>query len=555
VRAALHLVLLLAWLAPALLAQEGSVTLEVRVTSSEHGVAWIDRGSADGLLVGDVVLLLPRAGGTFQGTLSEVGERSAKVALQDPAFEPPSGTRGQVRVPRERLGATPAPRLRPTPRRPEAESPPVAWSRPDDDWAPGQPLLAKVRPPRPEERPRSIYGRAYTIFDYADSSEDERTDLFLRAGTNVTFENAFGHGERVLADLEWNVRDVDVPDQDDENGTELRLDRLSYAVGGTRYEPQHWEFGRFLLSGMPEFGVVDGVEWGVRTDSGQRFGASVGFMPEPDEEFQSGEDLQFSGYYRWVADESEQFALAGGYQKTFHNGAADRDLVVATLQRLPRVGWTSIATLWLDLYTSGDDAKGSGIGLTQAYLSSGRRWESGHTFDVVYTHLEFPELERHEFLPVTDDQLADDHAERLALSLGLQLTDDTRLSTGVGAWTDEDESGGDGELTVGIEDFLAERNFMDLSVFGTRGRFETALGARFGLGRALEQGRLGLYYEFSANRLDGFTSANDDLPQHRLRLASDWSGWAGWDVSARLEGVLYDDEHAILVGLYLQRSF
>ena len=71
--------------------------------------------------------------------------------------------------------------------------------------------------------------------------------------------------------------------------------------------------------------------------------------------------------------------------------------------------------------------------------------------------------------------------------------------------------------------------------------------------RSWAGGRWAVSYEFSQNRLDGFSSANDDLPQHRLRFSRDHV-WNDWNLSWRLEGLVYDDENAITVGLYLQRT-
>ena len=537
--------------------QEGTVTLEVRVTSSGLGAAWIDRGVTDGVAKGDPVLFRPREGGVYQGTVIEVQERASRVSLQDPAFVPAPGTRAEIQLPRGRVATPPRPRKRAAPKRepvPEPEAP-VTWQHRDDDWAPGQPLLAKVRPLRPEQRPRSFEGRTYAILDYASSSEDDRTDGFYRLGSSALFDNVFGHGDQLLVDVELNYRNVDVPDLDDEDGTELRVDRLSYGRGGNRFDQARWEFGRFLQSGLPEFGVLDGVEWNRRLPNGNRVGLSVGYMPEPDKDFETGSDFQIAGNWRWVQDETEELSAAVGYQKTFHNGNADRDLVVTSLERLPREGWTWLGRFWVDLYTSGDDAKGSGLGLTQAYVSTGRRWRSGSSLDVVYTHLEFPEIDRHEFLPVTEDQLDDDHAERLSLRNALQLTDETRVLTGVGGWVDEDDEGGDAEIGISLDGFPGERGTLDLVAFATQGRFTRTVGGRAGIGQRDETGFWGLDYEFGGHRLIGFSSANDDLPQHKVRLHKDWFDLWRWSVSARLEGVLYDDEHAVLVGFYIERSY
>jgi hypothetical protein len=535
-------------------AQEGTLQLEVRVTSAERGWARIDRGSADGLALGDAVLLHPRGGGPYSGTLVELEERAARVELHDRGFTPAPGTRGKVQVPRGRLCAAPAPRLRPAPKRgaPAPEAPPVFRNQ-DEEWREGEPLLARVRPVRPAERAPSLHGRSYAILDHARASEDERSDTFARTGTSLVLENPFRRGGRLQADAEWNYRRVDVPDLDDEEDVELRLERLSYAWGGTRFAPSSWEVGRFLQGGMPELGVLDGVEWIARRSNGHRYGASLGFQPEPDEEFQTGSDLQVAAFYRWVVDESEQLSAAAGFQKTFHDGAADRDLVVLSASRLPRRGWSLLGTAWIDAYSDGDDRKGTLLGLTQAYLSAGRRFAGGSSLDLAYGHREFPELERDEFLPVEDAQLADDHADRLALTSRLALGRDARLLTALGGWIDEDDEGGDAELGLSLQDAWGERGFADLAVFGGRGRFERSLGTRLSLGRSLASGRLALDYELAQHRLDGFSSANDDLPQHRLRFSGDHA-LGRWSVSWRVEGLLYDDENAIQAGLYLQRS-
>lgn len=537
---------------------EGTVELEVRVGSAGRGWALIDRGSADALALGDVVLFRPKEGGTYTGKVASLEERAARVELADPAFTPVAGTRGKVQLPRARLAAPPKPRVRPAPKRqapagePEA---PVVFENRDEDWQEGEPLLARVRPVRPDERPRTWHGHTYLGFDGIVSSEDDRTDLFARAGASAILENAFGHGGRLHLDGEWNARRVDVPDLDDEEDVELRVERLSYAWGGDRFDPVGWEAGRFLQRGMVEFGVLDGVERVVRTRGGDRYGASLGFMPEPDAEFQTGQDLQLAGFYEWVLDESEELSAAAGYQKSFHDGATDRDLVVARFQRLPREGWTVFCTTWIDVYTDGDDEKGTLLGLTQAYLTAGRRWRDGSSLDLVLSHLEFPELERDEFRPVTDDQLADDHSERAALRGRLQLSRAVQVLGGFGGWLDEDDQGGDVEAGFAFGDFLGRSTFADVRAFATSGRYSTSLGARASFGRFTAGGSWALDYEFSQNRIAGFAADNDDLPQHRLGLRAERRAFLGWDLSLRLEGLLYDDETAGSLGLYLQRSF
>jgi hypothetical protein len=423
----------------------------------------------------------------------------------------------------------------------------------DEHWQEGEPLLARVRAVLPEERERSLHGRSWASFDATRASEGDRSDYFARAGTSLVLENPFRRGDRIHADLEWNTRRVVVDDDDDERDVEFRAEHLSYAWGGTRFAAEGWEVGRFLQRGMVEFGVLDGAEWILRRRNGHEYGASLGFLPEPDQEFQTGSDLAASAFYRWVADESEELTASAGYQKTFHNGAADRDLVVLNFTRVPRAGWAVFGNAWIDFYTEGDDEKGTLMGLTQAYLSAGRRWEDGSSLDLVLSHLEFPEIDRNEFAPVEDAQLADDHSERVALTSRWQITPVLELLSGIGGWIDEDEEGGDLELGLAKDGFLTERGFTAVTALATRGRYQTTIGARVSAGTTAANGTWAVDYEFTQNRLDGFSSANDDLPQHRLRLRADHA-WRGWDLSWRIEGLVYDDENAVTVGLYLQRS-
>ncbi len=536
----------------------GFVELDLRVTSAQHGTALVDRGTSDGLREGDRVLFFPREGGTFEGTVERVEERSAEVVLHDPAFLPASGTRGRVQVPRSRLSPPPgAPAQSEPPAPVPGERPPVEhppWTQRQDEWTAGEPLLAKVRPLRPEQRPPRMSGRIYTIDDYIRSTEDDRRNGFYRLGGEVLYENAFGHGERVNLAGEINHRETDVPDDDDQRKTRLRVDRLSTEWGGTRFEEQRWEVGRFLQSGLPEFGFLDGAEWGLRLPDGDRTGLSVGFMPEPDQDFDTGDDLQIAGYYRWVRDASERVSAAGGYQKTFHHGDADRDLFVGELLVLPLTGWMFHGTAWVDLYTSGDDAKGPGLGLTQVYANAGRRWSSGQGVHLVYTHVTFPDIERHEFRPLLEDDVRANHTERLALDVRTPTSARSLVRTEVGGWIDEDEEGGDALLGLELEDLFADRTRLDLASFVTVGDFTSTVGGRAGLALPAESGLWRLEYEFAAHRMHGFDDQNDDLPQHRGRVARELFG-ARWGFTGYAEVGLWDDENSVAVGLYLERRF
>jgi hypothetical protein len=415
-----------------------------------------------------------------------------------------------------------------------------------------------VRPLRPEERRPRIQGRVYALGDETRSGDGERASHSYRVGTSLQIHNIAGRGGDLHLDAEANDRRTRVPDLDDDRERHLRLDRLSYAWGGHRFASERQEVGRFLQQAMPEFGVLDGYEYGQRLGGGHRFAASIGFMPELDVDYATGSDFQVAGSWRWVSDATEVLSASAGYQKTFHDGAADRDLLVARFHWLPRRGWNLNGSAWVDLYTPSDDAKGAGLGLTQAYLRAGRRFEGGSSLDLTYGHLEFPEIERFEFTPVAEDQLARDHNDRVALRSRLVTGATSALRGELGAWIDEDEHGGDVLLGLerrGIVDGAAE---LDLEVFATRGQFSTLLGSRAVLDVLAPGGRYSFSYELSNHHLDGFEDGNDDIPQHRLRASRDYvspPSSGGWGLSAYLEGDVFHDELAATAGFYIQKSF
>jgi len=429
----------------------------------------------------------------------------------------------------------------------------VEWETTDEEWEPELPLLTVIDAVRPEDRPMRRTGRHYVIAD-THSGYDSHSSLFFRAGSDVTYENAFGRGGSLHLDGEWNHRRTEFPDNSDESSSHLRFDRISYSEGGTRFSPKRWEAGRFLQHGMPEFGVLDGVEVSHRLESGDRYGVSAGFLPEPDENQQTGQDFQIAGWYQWMIDERDLFSLDTGYQKTWHNGGADRDLVVTNLRYLPLTGWNIHGTAWIDLYTSSDVAKDAGLELTQALASASRTWESSGV-NFTWRHLQFPEILRDEFTPVTLAQLANDRNDRVAMRSWHTVAKNQRAHIELGVWDDEDESGSDGSVGIDASDVLAENSNTDLTAFVADGEFSSIIGARLTHGWQVEGGRWGTFYELMKNDQHGFDPLNDELVQHRLHVSRDFHSIVGWSASLYAEALRQEEEDTWSLGFFLQRSF
>lgn len=529
------------------------VRLELRVSATRAGgTVTVDRGASDGLAVGDFVELNPREGGLLEGTIIAVDPRSATVELHDRALLPPAGTRGRVWVPRDRIKQL----ARSQKKAPVQERPEHApWVNEDEEWTEGMPLLAQVKAVRPEDRAVTYQARNYLIVDQHYNTVGDRWDGFYRLGSDMVVDNLFGKGGELHVDSEYNHRFADLPYDVDIDDGDFRLDRLSYLFGGDRFARDRWQGGRFLIHDMPEFGLIDGAQWTRRLENGHRFGAIMGFMPEPNGGLESGHDFQIGGYYRWVADATERLTATGGFQKTWHDGSQDRDLFVVKVRYLPVEGWRATGTAWVDLYDGSTDVnKGSGTELTQAVVTAYRTWESGNGMRATYRHLKFPELLRNEFNPIDPADLALNKLNRAAVRGWRYLSEDMRLEAEAGVWDDEDEDGYDFEFGVGVTDMFRADSRSTVAVFMSEGEFSTLYGVRAGHGWRVENGRWDLHYEFSNNDQAGFTADNDDAIQHELHAGRDFRLGQAWDLSVGADARSFNEEESLSLAVYVQQN-
>lgn len=552
--------------------------VSARVTGYVEGTGIvIDRGVRDGLKVGDRVTFTERGGRQQFGTIIELEGRIASVRGEDPQFRPEPGTRASIEVPTSRFTK---PTRGPSRKVPIQEGGPEVssetahnlsgaelpttdkkWTRPEDGFTMDMPLLAEVNAVPPSRRASRLTGRSYLSWNHILDSETDRGDSFLRLGGGVYGENLFGQGGTLHFDGEFNARRTQVPDFPDEDESNFRLDRLSYTLGGTRHDWNRLQVGRFLQDGMPEFGVLDGASWSTRTDRGDSYGTSIGFLPEPNKDQESLKDFQLAAWYRWVADEREILSFTGGFQKTWHNGSQDRDLLVLKTQYLPVKGWNVFGTAWVDIYDGGDLGKDSGPALSYMIVDARKQLDNGFSLNLDYRHQEYPLLLRSEFPPVGLPQIQDAHVDRLGGTLS-KWTDGgaaqrlaKRLYLRAGGWADEDDSGGDAEFGVDFHDVFADDARLDLAVFTSAAKFSSLVGARVRYGRFGPKRSWSVQYEIRQNDVTGFESNADDLYQHRARGSYELFRASGLSASFSGEVQFQDREEQLFLGLFLQRSF
>ncbi len=308
-----------------------------------------------------------------------------------------------------------------------------------------------------------------------------------------------------------------------------------------------WEVGRFLQHGMPEFGALDGVEWNYRREGGDRWGISIGFMPEPDDDFESLSDFQVAVFYEWVADVREELTVGVGFQQTLHDGTSDRQLMIIKVRHVPKDAWQANATVWLDF--------GNDFSVTQVIASLIRSFADGDSLEFTYTRILFPDILRNEFLPVSADELANGHYDRLAADGWMQLAPGRRLHGYVSAYTDEDGNGGSAEVGVELADLFLDHSNTEVSLFGVLGQFENTAGLRIVFGRTVGANRWDVLYEIGNHHRKGFPADRDDIIQQRLRASGNLVHSSGWNISIYAEGIVWDEEFSWSVGFYLQKRF
>jgi hypothetical protein len=556
------LALVLALPTPRAQDSQDTKAIACRVTSSGPGQAiLIDRGSRDGVEKGDTVVLRPRQGGVLNARVSSVSSRSSAITLIGAQTPPPAGTGGEVQIPKSRVAVKPEKTAEPKAGETKIPGPQVtekpttkdaepSWRNKDRDYRTGMPLLTGMRPRQPTDRKTRTTGSIYMIADLTLDQAGSDNSLF-RMGTNLTVENFLQHGD-LHFDGEINYATA----FDDTLELDLLVRNLSYVMGGNRFSKHRLEFGRFLQHANPELQFLDGVEWGYRMDNGSRVGASLGFMPEPDADFESLTDSQFSLYYEWVNGLAEVLSLSAAYQKSFNKGTADRDLILAKMRYSPYDAWNVNGTVWIDIYDGRDQTRNSPVELTEAWLGFHRLWEDGSGMDLTYRHSAFPEIVRKEFLPpFPPNEIADSHYDRLTWRTWKVYADDSRLHGRVMGFLDQDGAGWSVEGGHEWPNWFQSASRTDISFYGGAAPTVNSVGARINYNVPSAAGAWNWFYDISFRHNLDIADDRDDFMQHRLRGSHDFRIFGDWETYLYSEARLWDLEFSWSIGFFLQKSF
>lgn len=539
--------------------------LGVRITAASGGSVYLDKGREAGLQAGDTVLLYPPGAAAVEAIIASVSRRSSRVEV--PPGAPTLGVddRGEVLVPLSRdtpPAAPPAPQDGSAAPTTPGDAPPATppdhpeWTAPPEDWDHSQPLLAPAFSRTPEEKPTLLRGRVYFLGQNNWDEEHGSSEFTsARLGTEVFVDNPFHKGGQLHFDGETNLRRT-VLDDDSDQTIRSRIDRLSYAWGGTREEPLAVEVGRFLQNEFPEFGVLDGVETTLRTEHGGRIGASFGYMPEPFPRMETGKDLQVALYYRTDSGDPRDVILGVATQATWHEGDADRNLFVGTLDWNPTDELSFYGAAWVDYYGAEDDIKTTNLQLTNLRLNGVYRIAPGTGVGAHVSQSRWPELLSNEFASATAEEILDNETTRVGVSAWHELSEHVRLDTRLDRWEDQNDTGGSGNVRIALRDLLYERGEVAVDVFRSIGSYTDTTGLRLSANRSFGDGTFAVIsWETAENDNEGADVDDANLDQQTLRASLDMMLDLTRSLSIFVERRTGDEQDSKNLGVFFQQRF
>ncbi len=540
---------------------QDSQLLHVSVTFASGRGVFVDQGRASGMAVGLRVRFFPPGSSPVEGVVRAVSTDSALVELPEGIPLPPVGTKGEVEV-ETPIGAieekqkptTP----KPTQRKREVPAHPP-WTRQEGELTPDTPLLAPAFGQRPQDRPVEYKGRIYSQLLYTKDRGNNRDNDYVlgRLGIWIEAKNLFGQGGEMLFAGEVINQGADLlKDEDGTTNNNIRIDRLAYTIGEQKYSLYRLELGRFYSSKLPELGLIDGAEVMLKVKKGLQIGAGLGVYPDPFPLSVAGEDASLHMFMDYQSEAWHHLSAVIAYQKTWHEGTPDRDLLLGKINMRPtKTLW--FYTSWkVDIYLAGDSIKSQGLDLTEFWAQlryTARSNVLGAAVSI--SHYAWPELERREFRDLPAELVRNGKIDRLNLSGWLRASKRLRFASRFDLWEDQDTSGTGGEISADWTDPSGTGPSMHVAIFYTDGSFNDGTGfriqARQGLGSA--NGFVG-YELFRYSNVGSIGGDEDEFTRHTLRSGLDWS-LNNWHYSLSADYIFGDGEQSYTVGLYTQYRF
>ena len=529
--------------------------VDITVTSISGSNVFIDAGRESGLQVGDPVEFQRDNGRRVSVIVDSVSRRNARCLSNqnDPSIA--VGDKGKATI---RVASDPPAELVPLPKNNsgivEASHPSAQWTLPPEQWNSSQPLLAPSRSLRSDEREPHFHG--YVFGQYLNTWNWQFVDnqySLGRLGTDFWIDNPFkqGGGFHFRGDMDW--RGTNIFDGQNSFDTLGRIDLMSYYLGDTEREPFRFEIGRFLPNRYPEFGFLDGVEYSGQLNSRNRVGLSLGALPEPFATLPSGEDLQAAVFYEFCSGSEERVFFGMGYQKTWHDGIPDRDLIVTKAQLRPNDRFRASATLWTDYYADADSLKPGGFELTEALFNQQFQLTPRMGVGSYYTQIKWPELLRREIDPIFNLQIIRNRRRNYGGHTWFDVSPRVRLNGRIDLWENEDSFGGTTwETEMVVRRVLDAPLDLSFAFLTTDGIYSSGPGGRVSLSHYFSRGTATVTYTVGDYRL---TEESDKIIHQAIMTSLDFYNANGRSVSVYGDYRFGEVQDAASLGIILRQRF
>lgn len=524
--------------------------VKVSVTSVSGRSVFLDRGKAAGITPGLPVRLFPPGAAPIDAVIADVSTNSSRIELPAGFTLPPIGCTGELDVPDAPKVEEPADdKTKPPPEH-------APWTRQEGGRSPDEPLLAPAFSKPPSERASTFHGRAFAQFQYNWDKAEGRDNSYLlaRAGTAMELTNPLGRGGRFQFDAEVDVRSFKSQFTGTRTEEKFILDRLSYTEGGEEYSPYRLEVGRFTSIFLPEMGIIDGVEGVIQLEGGMKYGAGFGAYPLDFPDRKWGDDLGFHVFMDYQSPGEHRFNGTLGYQKTWHEGAPDRDAIFGRFNIMPTRAVWLYGSATIDVYGQGNAMKSSGPHLTQAWLQARYAPDSTGGVSVSYSHYTWPDLKRNDFGFSPVELIRDGQLDRVELSAWHDLVKDVRVTGRVNYFTDQGGNGTGGELDGDWDQVLGAPVSLHADVFYSNGSFTDGTGFRVEVrpGSGEVQGFVG--YEYFRYNTTGLATGTESAARQTLRAGLNWQ-IDRWSYSLTADHYFGNGEDAYSLGMYLGYRF
>ncbi len=526
--------------------------VKVTVVSVSGRSVFLNQGKQSGITSGVRVRLYPAGSPAVEGTVVDVTSHSARVEMLPGINVPPVGTDGEVFA--IDVAPTSQPTTSPTnPAVPVPAHPP--WTRQEGARTPDMPLLAPAFSLQASQRPSIFHGRVFIDGDASVDQAGGRGNQYYigRVGTEFTITNPAGQGGRIDFAGQLSSRGSDLTDSNTTENDGV-LDRFSYTIGDELYAPYRLEIGRFYSYYLPEIGLVDGVEGAVRLRNGLNIGGGIAAYPQPFVDRAEGDDYGFHLFVDYAADAPGKFAGTLGYQKTWHQGVADRDVIIT------RASGFITPKLWLfgsaeaDVYGGNEAVHSAGIDLTDAWLQA--RYTPAPTYggSLSLSHYTWADLKRNDFEPVPVGLIRDGRVDRVQASLWRNLTPSLRPEVQAHYFVDQVDSGYGGEFDLNCTNLRNVPFDLFGGVFYDKGSFTEGMGFRTELRPHTGDFQIFVGYEYYRYTAIGQVSSSDYFTRQTIRGGVGYQ-FGDWYISITGDKYFGDVDDAYRLGTFLEYRF